>query len=426
MESTSSGPVDPTAADAAATDAPAPQSGAAPNGSAAPPAGGADSTAAGAAPVPATAPGLETGAIVLQPDQVPVVEKQVATLDFGSMRSSDVIKIGLDSETALQRTLDGFLARLDKKSAAKVFDLFGRLQKGVDDAKLPDLLDQVQRGEKPGLLNSIFGRLRGKKRAEMQQQLLDEIGALVSGRTRTLADEMNGLEGQLEREMQNLFTELKSLDALKQSYGTHFSDFTVSAAVARAFLEKARPYVAAEQAKVTPGDVAAQSRIQELQDRLQLLESRALALEGTYTRLPADRLVIQQIEQAGVATLQETATTVSARFASIKMTLLSINGAFAVKNVQQVAQRQAQLDRQLTEVRGRALKDVAVAAAQAPGENRLAQAQQIEQIIATTKEINTLVAAARQTTEEKFDQAREKFAAARDELATLAQANPVP
>ena len=152
---------------------------------------------------------------------------------------------------------------------------------------------------------------------------------------------------------------------------------------------------------------------------LQLLESRALALEGVYTRLPADQLVIQQIEQAGVATLQETATTIASRFASIKMTLLSIHGAFAVKSVQQLGERQARMDEQLTKLRGAALKDVAVAAARAPGDNRLAQAQQIEAIIVSTREIHELVEAARSETEEKFETARQKFAQARSELAAL-------
>jgi DNA repair exonuclease SbcCD ATPase subunit len=342
------------------------------------------------------------------------------------MRSGDVIRIGLDAETSLQRTLDGFLAGLDRKTAATVFDLFGRLEKGVDDAKLPEVLEQIQRAEKPGLLSSILGRLRGKSRDDLAQELFTEIGDLVAGRTRNLADEMTGLEKQLEGQMQKLFAELDSLDALKQSYTTHFADFTVAAGVARAFVDRARAYVVAERAKADPADVTALARIQELQDKLQLLESRAVALESTYTRLPADRLVIQQIEQAGIATLQETATTVASRFASIKMTLLSINGAFAVKSVQQVADRQAQLDRQLADIRGRVLKEVAVSAAEAPGENRLAQAQQIEQIIATTKEIHALVETAKQTTDQKFELARQKLAAARQELATLSRTQPAP
>lgn len=372
-------------------------------------------------PLQGTVPAIpiNTGAIVLSELQVQEAEKMLAALDFRAMQSGEVIRIGLEAEQALQRTLDGFLARFDKNSAAAVFALFGRLEQGVEDADLPEILDKLQNGGKKGFLSSLLGRFRGKRPEEVAAEFLTEIGDLITGRTKTLADRMMKLEGELSGEMQKLFGELQALDALKQSYGAHFSDFTVAAAVAHAFLDKARAYVADEEAQLNPADPVAQTRMVEFKDKLQLIESRALALEGTYTRLPADQLVIQQIEQAGIATLQETATTVASRFASIKMTLLSIHGAFAVKSVQQLADRQAKLDKQLTEMRGRALKDIAVTAAQAPGDNRLAQAQQIEQIIATTSEIHGLVAAARKSTEEKFEQARQKFAAARQELAAL-------
>lgn len=363
---------------------------------------------------------ISTGAIVLRSEQRVTAEKTLAQIDFAAMSPGDVIKIGLDAEQALQRTLDGFLARLDRNTAAAVFALFGRLEKGVDDANLPEILEKVQNGEKPGMIGRLLGRLRGKRPDQLAQELLTAIGDLIAGRTRTLADEMTRLEGELSKEMQKLFAELQALEALKRSYGTHFGEFTVAAGVARALLDKARAYVDAEEAALDIADPVAQGRVLELKDKLRLLESRALALEGSYTRLPADQLVIQQIEQAGITTLQETATTVASRFASIKMTLLSIHGAFAVKSVQQIAGRQARLDRQLTELRGRALKDVAVSAALAPGDNRVAQAEQIEQIIATTKEIHGLVGAARKTTDEKFEVARQKFAAARQELATLA------
>lgn len=362
---------------------------------------------------------LSTGAIILRPEQRKDAEQQLGALDFASMASGDVIRLGLDAEGALQRTLDGFLARLDKNNAAAVFALFGRLEKGVEDANLPEILEKVQNPEAPGPFGRLLGRLRGKRPEQLAEELLTAIGNLISGRTRTLADEMSRLEGELQKELQKLFAELQNLEALKRSYGTHFGEFTVAAGVARALLDRATAFVASEEAKLDPADPVAQGRVLELKDKLRLLESRALALEGAYTRLPADQMVIQQIEQAGIATLQETATTVASRFASIKMTLLSIHGAFAVKSVQQIAGRQAKLDRQLTELRGRALKDVAVTAALAPGENRLAQAEQIEQIIATTKEVHGLVKAARKTSDERFEVARAKFAAARQELATL-------
>ncbi|TXT28021.1 MAG: hypothetical protein FD131_3401 [Rhodocyclaceae bacterium] len=362
---------------------------------------------------------LETGAIVLRPEQVPQAEQALAALDFADVPSGDIIKIGLGAEQALQKTLDGFLARLDKKTASKVFALFGRLEKGVDDAKLPEILEKIQQGEAPGFFAGLLAKLTGRKPEEAFREFMQEIGELISIRTQTLADEMVRLEGELSKEMKTLFGELQALESLKQSYGTHFASFTVDAAVARAFLEKARQYVAQQTVAADPADVSAQARLRELQDKLSLLESRALALEGTYTRLPADQMVIQQIEAAGIATLQETATTVSSRFASIKMTLLAIHGAFAVKSVQQIAERQARLDQQLTQLRGQATKDVAIAAAKAPGDNRVAQAQQIAAIITQTREIHELVETAKQETEAKFEAARQMFEQSRAELAAL-------
>lgn len=362
---------------------------------------------------------LETGAILLRPEQVPQAEQALAALDFADVPSGDIIKIGLGAEQALQKTLDGFLARLDKKTASKVFALFGRLEKGVEDAKLPEILEKIQKGEEPGFFAGLFAKVTGRKPEEAFREFMQEVGDLISSRTQTLADEMGRLEGELSKEMKTLFGELQALESLKQSYGTHFASFTVDAAVARAFLEKARQYVAQQTAAADPADVSAHARLRELQDKLRLLESRALALEGTYTRLPADQMVIQQIEAAGIATLQETATTVSSRFASIKMTLLAIHGAFAVKSVQQIAERQARLDQQLTQLRGQATKDVAIAAAKAPGDNRVAQAQQIAAIITQTREIHELVETAKQETEAKFETARQMFEKSRADLAAL-------
>lgn len=362
---------------------------------------------------------LDTGAIVLKADQLPKAQQALDALDFGALPSADIIKFGFSAEEALQRTLDGFLNRLDDKTAAKVFDLFGRLERGVDDAKLPEVLERIQNGDKPGFLQGLFSKFTGKSADDAISEFMEEVGALISGRTRTLASKMQSLEGELNSEMQKLTSELASLDALKKAYASHFADFTFDAAVARAFIDKAKLYIATREKSSNPADVAEQSSIRELHDKFRLLESRGLALEGVYTRLPADQMVIQQIEQAGVATLQEAATTIAARFSSIKMTLLSLHSAFAVKSVQQISERQKKMDEQLTKLREMAVKDVAVSAAKAPGDNRLAQAQQIETIIASTREIHALVEQAKQQTAEKFEIARQKFAKARDELAAL-------
>ena len=137
--------------------------------------------------------------------------------------------------------------------------------------------------------------------------------------------------------------------------------------------------------------------------KVQLLESRTLSLVGSYMRLPADHIIIQQIEQAGVATLQETTITAASRFSSIKTTLLAVNGAFNVKAVQQIAERQAKMDEQLQKVRSQITKEIVTTAMSNPGDNRLEQAAQIEKIIADAVEIKTLINKAQAINEEKFN-----------------------
>jgi len=255
----------------------------------------------------------------------------------------------------------------------------------------------------------------------MAREAQEKIAELITGRTKTLSDVMSDLERDLQGEMVSLFNELSALNQLKTTYSAHFADFTVAAAVARAFLQRGQQVVAAmeQQFQATPNDAVLQAQLQELKSKLRLVESRALALEGAYTRLPADQMVIQQIENAGITTLQETATTMSSRLGSIKMTLLTIHGAFEVRNLQQINARHQKMDAQLTSIRGTLLKEAATAAAAQPGINRLEQARQIQEIITQTKEIHALVAAAERKTDQDFEQARQSFAAARKELASL-------
>lgn len=132
---------------------------------------------------------LDTGAIALRPEQMPQAEQALATLDFAAIPSGDIIKIGLGAEQALQKTLDGFLARLDTKTASKVFALFGRLEKGVDDAKLPEILEKIQQGEAPGFFAGLLAKLTGRKPEEAFREFMQEIGELISIRTQTLAED---------------------------------------------------------------------------------------------------------------------------------------------------------------------------------------------------------------------------------------------
>ncbi len=359
------------------------------------------------------------GAINLDEAQFALAKQQVQALNFLDIPTGSIIQIGFQEEQALQATLDGFLSRLNTKNAGELFDLFGQLQKGVSDTDLPGLLQQIQ-STKPGVLRGALNRVMRKSPEDIAREAYQVVCDLIAGKTKTLTDLMKGLENELQEKMRALLRELTQLDALKKEYRNHWQAFAVVAVASRMFLDQAREIVVEERRKLQADpDVRQQTLVQELESKLQLLESRALALEGSCTRLPADELVIQNIEQAGVATLQETATTSSQRFANIKMTLLALHGAVQIKGVQQLSASHASLDAQLATVRGAVMKEVVTTAANAPGDNRLAQAVQIEAIIRETTDLQTIVATARTENQRKFGEAHQRFAAARAALAHL-------
>ena len=374
-------------------------------------------------PVPVSQ--IDTGAIVLKEAQLPDAEQRLAKLDFRSISQAEIVTIGLPEEQHLSTTLDGFMARLNRTDAKETFELFTQVKKGVEDAKLPEIIEKIQSPVEPGMFAKFTGMFRGKSASQLKDELFKSISDMITGRTKTLADLLAKMEGEIKSKLAGLLSELQVQQRLKESYLIHFGEFTVAAAVARAFLEKARADVAEEEATlaVNPTDSVQQARVQELQSKLVLLESRALALEGTYTRLPADALVIQQLQQAGVSTVQEVATTMNQRLSSIKMTLLAINGTFQIQGVQMLAERSATMDQQLLDARGQLLKQVAGTAAAAPGNNRLAQAKQIESVIAQVREVGEIVDKAREESKQRMAEARTSFAAARQELARLGSGN---
>ena len=114
-----------------------------------------------------------------------------------------------------------------------------------------------------------------------------------------------------------------------------------------------------------------------------------------------------------------TPCTSSAR--SLPSPLLTLHGALVTQSVQQLADQGAALDQNLAGVRSALMKDVVTKAANAPGDNRLAQAQQLQAIVADTAQLVGVVEQARADNQQKFAQAREMFAQARQDMLAVGQ-----
>ncbi|GAB7545462.1 coiled-coil domain-containing protein [Cupriavidus sp. CuC1] len=358
--------------------------------------------------------------VMLEPAQLTNIESRLAAFNFAAMPQAQIVTLGAEPTLNLNRVLDGFLARINKADNPQLFKLVDALNDAVAKEKLGELADAILNA-KPGIKDRIIGLFSKKAMQRAMDKVYEDLARIAKLKSKTLSDEVNGMENKLRIEMNKLTDELQGMDGQKAEYRKSFVAFAEETAFLHNALKKARAEAPALLAAAGQ-DI---SRQQEIHDKLQSLESVALAREAMMTKLPAEQLVIRQLQNAGVSTLQELIVTMGDRFASIRMTLLTIHGAQLVQNVQRLGQSGANLDKNLQEVRSRLMQNVVATAATAPGSNRLDQANNLKRVVADTQALQSIVQAARAANQAKFEEARNTMSQVRQDLLNLgSQLNP--
>ena len=342
------------------------------------------------------------GALTVQPNS------------FGQLTMEGISEQGREEEKALNEVLNRFLERIGRNEDPQLFKLIAKLKEEIDKENLPDVADRILNA-KPGFLDKLLGMLNKKSLSRAQERAFDAARMLASGKTKSLRTVVEQLEQELTAEQSRLGVELQVFEQLKREYTSAECAYESLVKNLQGYLGEVKK-LPVPVSDGTPGSLAAHN---DHLDKLQALESRVLALEGTYTRLPADQETIRQLQQAGFMTLQETSTTAAARFASIKMTLLTLHGALVTQGVHRLSEQGAALDANLMAVRSKLAEKVVSTAANAPGNNRIAQAEQIKEILANTNTLIAIADDARKQNLVKFDQARKSLAESR--LALLNQ-----
>lgn len=371
-------------------------------------------TALSTAPVASAA----VGALSPTPQQQLEVQQRLAQTDFRALSLQDIATLGSEAERSLHQTLDSFLAHIDRFENARLFNLFDALREDVDREDLPALADRILNSP-PSLWQRVLGIFNKKALVRAAASAWEETRRIAAGKTRSLTDKVHKLEGELAGEQARLSQEIQRLEQVKDAYRSRFEEFVAASAFLKALAERAQQQLAGMEASADRSDARQQFALEEARHKVQALQSRALAVESTLTRLPTDQLVIRQLQNAGLATWQETTTTANARFASIKMTLLTLHGTLMTQGVQKLAEHGRSLDENLAAVRGQLLRDVVTTSANMPGDNRLAQAQQLQQIVAESRALQDIVQQARSANAAKFEQARQLLAQAQGEIVSL-------
>jgi len=351
-------------------------------------------------------PGVQVGEL-LSPEDRSTIEGQVGDLQKFSLR--DIAMFHSDVDQNLNKSLNGFLDRINRADSPRLFSLVTTFNEEVSKEDLPALAARVLDG-KLSFKDRLVGFFSKKKLTKLKNELLESTRNVINGKAMTLTNTINKMEADLRAEQMNLEGELKIMDRLRDVYFEAYLQFIGATYLGQLTLAQA-------QAIDTSSWDVAQKR--EWDEKLQAMQSRVLAMEGVLTRLPADALVVRQLQNAGIITLQETTTNAASRFASIKMTLITLQSTLAVRSVQQLSEQSATLDNNLLAVRSRLMQQVVSDAVTAPGKNRLMQAEQIKQIVADTTELMKIVDDAKASNQAAFDEARKVFGEARKNIADL-------
>jgi hypothetical protein len=358
--------------------------------------------------------------IDLDPEHRQFAEAQLAKFDFAKMPAQDLILIGREAEQGLVATLDGFLGRLNKTNSLKLFDLVSRLQKGVDDAKLDQILDEIEKNHQSNWhkLTSFF-----KSREAIEKAAREAFQAAVdqfSGKSKTMVDTCNVMDKDMNVELNKLRLELGEFDALRRKHRDSIIAYAVATWMANQLLLQGRQYVEQlRQELVGVTDPVKLSDFRDQETKLKNVESRAMTLEQRWTRLPGDDELKRMLQEAGVTEYLQTSSSWTDRLINIKETLIAISFALTVKGTQDLKDKGQKMDQQLDAVRARVTKQVITKAANAAGDNVMENVEKGRKLIEEIKQLAEIVKAADAENERKMQEGRVAFKQQRDELAQL-------
>jgi len=349
--------------------------------------------------------------LVLQESDKQSINTDIQNFNLENMKLIDIATICSEPEVALNKVLDQFLDLIDPKEEPKIYGLTKQLGIAMEKEKLDDLANKIINPE-PGFFAKLKGKITG---SDVVGQAWQQLRQLAGQKTTRICDLISNMETTLNQEMIRMRTEIDKQEKIKDQYSIFFDQFAFATVYLHGCLQKSKQQLAQLQATEPVGS----TRLADLTDKVQALESRTLAVEGKLTKLPANQLVIRQLQNAGIGTIQETTTTATGRFADIKMTLLTLNGALMLQGVQNLANQGAELDKNLQSVQSKLMKQVVTTSANAPGKNRIAQAEQLKKAIQDVKEINQIVEDARSANKTAFNQASQIFKEARADMIPL-------
>jgi hypothetical protein len=305
-----------------------------------------------------------------------MVDAALERLPPESLQLQQVILLGTKSQEELSKHIDKLLKTVTRTEAPVLYELFMKLQEGLDEVNLDELEHTVQRAHAPGWLARTCEWMKITNPAKRMKKAADTMREMLTQKSETILDLVQGMETEARAEVQHLITNLAMLDELADGYLLSVRDFAVATAVAYELLARVRAHEQelVDEATRTndPQAIAAARNYRNLVEQLQ---NRALTLRTVYEQVPAELEIMSTAKGAASTTLMETANGIHQQFNDLKSALVKWHVLLQVEELQASDERRREIVEQLRRHNVEVLERVATTAASMQGRNRFEDAQ---------------------------------------------------
>lgn len=352
-------------------------------------------------------PLVPTNAIVATTNYSPAVVQEAKQYDLTVVDEQQVVLFGSDRQRAIGSALDNLLAEITKENNPILFELFRKLQKGVEGVDVPALEKEIRESNEKGFVGGLLESIGLSSAAKRLEKANDKISAMLRSKSSSLLDLTKEMEGQIQVEVNKLIADSKKLNTLADEYRQNITYFSQAVEVGKLVLENAKAELARKQAHAATTNAQLDIEAVKLfSQKVDLFETRLVTIETILQKAPAELEAIRLAQGASLATLGETANSALEEFNDIKSVLMKLTIANQINTVQGLGSIRRDVRDKLQAHGTNLLGQVAVNAATAQGQNRVDDSKRLLEFTTKITDISKRVEAEKANNQNRFAEAR--------------------
>lgn len=352
-----------------------------------------------------------TGAVITSSSSNPLLVQEAKKYNLVTIPDEGIVLFGSDRQKQIGQSLDQLLNEITKGDNPILFELFRKLNKGVKDADLASVEEEIRKSQEGGMVSGLLDSLGLSSVAKRLEKANEKISSMLTSKSKSLLDLTREMEAEIQKEVLKLIGDAKRLTTLASEYRTNVVEFGKYVEIGKLVLEDAKAELGRKQAHAAqtnaPLDIE-EARL--FQQKVELFETRLVTIETIYQKAPAELEAIRLSQGAALSTLSETANSALEEFNDIKSVLIKLSVSHQIKTVQAMNNERQKL-RDSLQVHGtNLLGETAVAAANAQGTNRVNDATRLLEFATKIKDISAKVESEKAQNQTRFAEARQKLA----------------